>query len=496
MKNMGFMRSRNFVIIAVVLSLALGSCGKSQQTMTSLPDADTPTISASNIPQATVTVTPAPTMENPEYVIKLALDYGQKQASVDETIKYQNQSGQELSNLVLAVEPNLWADCFTLKEIRVNGQVSTAFVLDGQKLELTQVLAPLEIITISISFTLAIPQINVNNQAAIIRTQVFGYTSRQLNLVDWYPFVVPYVPGQGWLLNDPATYGEHLVYDSASFDVTVRFAGETAPVVAASGAETPISDGKRFLLDKGRSFALSFSPDYLVKSQDVDGVTVISYYYAGNALGGQAALDATVRALQIFSQDFGTYPHSTLSIVQEETDFSMEYDGLYFLERRLYFGYSGADTDFLPTIAAHETAHQWWFSLVGTDQANEPWLDEGLSTYSERLFNESFSPEKGEWWYLARITPDENKNCPVDISIYGFYDYNCYYTESVYKRGAMFLQAVRDLIGDQAFLAFLKDFATQFAHRRASTQDFFTFLHQSSDADLTNIIQEFFREAH
>jgi aminopeptidase N len=297
-------------------------------------------------------------------------------------------------------------------------------------------------------------------------------------------------------LNEPATYGEHLVYDSASFDVMVDFKGEINPIVAASGAEMPGEAGKRFVLDKGRSFALSFSPDYLIKSQDVDGVTVLSYYYAANALGGQAALDATVRALQIFSRDFGSYPHASLSIVQEETAFSMEYDGLYFLERPLYFGYSGANTDFLPTIAAHETAHQWWFGLVGTDQANQPWLDEALSTYSERLFNESFSPEKGVWWYLARISLAEDNNCPVDISIYGFYDYNCFYTESVYMRGALFMQALRDRIGDQVFLDFLKDFASQFAFSRASTQDFFAVLRQHTDAELTDIIRNFFNETY
>ena len=226
------------------------------------------------------------------------------------------------------------------------------------------------------------------------------------------------------------------------------------------------------------------------------GSRVLSYYFPANALGGQAALDATVRALQIFSRDFGPYPHTSLSIVQEETAFSMEYDGLYFLERPLYFGYSGADSDFLPTIAAHETAHQWWFGLVGTDQANQPWLDEALATYSERLFNESFSPQKGVWWYLARISLAEDNNCPVDISIYGFYDYNCFYTESVYMRGALFMQAVRDRIGDQAFLDFLKDFATQFTYQRASANDFFTVLRQHTDADLTDIIQKFFNETY
>jgi len=158
----------------------------------------------------------------------------------------------------------------------------------------------------------------------------------------------------------------------------------------------------------------------------------------------------------------------------------------------LYYGYSGADTDFLPTIAAHETAHQWWFGLVGTDQANQPWLDEALATYSERFFNESFSLQKAVWWYLARISLAEDSNCPVDISIYGFYDFNCFYTESVYMRGALFMQALRDRIGDPAFMVFLKDFATQFAFKRASATDFFTVLRQHTDADLTDIIAKFF----
>jgi hypothetical protein len=492
------MRFKKFIGLASIFCLFLSSCGKAEQTPTPVQIELTPSLAVSSTPLPAITPTPVPLMEAPGYTLNILLDYAQKQASVEETIKYQNQTGGALSSIVLAVEPNLWAGCFSLQAIKVNNNPFTAYTLDGQRLELTQTLDPMEIVTISILYTLDIPMIEVNDKATVIRTQVFGYTPRQINLVDWYPFIVPNIAGQGWLLNEPATYGEHLAYESADFDVTVRFADPAAaPVVAASGAETSATDGKRFLLQKGRSFALSFSPDYLVKSQVQDGVTVLSYYFPASALGGQAALDATLRALQVFSQDFGPYPHASLSIVQEETAFSMEYDGLYFLERPLYFGYSGADSDPLPTIAAHETAHQWWFGLVGTDQGNQPWLDEALATYSERLYIESYSLERGaSWWYVWRINPAIDKDCPVDITIYGFYKYNCFYTESVYMRGGLFLQALRDRIGDPAFLAFLKDFATQYAHKIASTQDFFTVLRQHTDADLTGIIQAFFTEPH
>ncbi len=38
-------------------------------------------------------------------------------------------------------------------------------------------------------------------------------------------------------------------------------------------------------------------------------------------------------------------------------------------------------------ITPHEVGHMWFYSLVGNDQARDPWLDEGLATYSEAWFN-------------------------------------------------------------------------------------------------------------
>ena len=45
------------------------------------------------------------------------MDYNAKSLSVDETILYPNHTGQTLNDLVLAVEPNYWQNCFTLKSL-------------------------------------------------------------------------------------------------------------------------------------------------------------------------------------------------------------------------------------------------------------------------------------------------------------------------------------------------------------------------------------------
>jgi aminopeptidase N len=45
-------------------------------------------------------------------------------------------------------------------------------------------------------------------------------------------------------------------------------------------------------------------------------------------------------------------------------------------------------------VIVHEVAHQWWYSLVGNDQINYGFLDEGLTEYSTILFFEN-NPEYG-----------------------------------------------------------------------------------------------------
>jgi aminopeptidase N len=45
-------------------------------------------------------------------------------------------------------------------------------------------------------------------------------------------------------------------------------------------------------------------------------------------------------------------------------------------------------------VIVHETAHQWWYSMVGNDQILEPWLDESLADYSEVVYyDEKSGPE-------------------------------------------------------------------------------------------------------
>src|SRR5512145_2342971 len=81
-----------------------------------------PSVSAVPTEPPTVVSTLPPAVERPRYVLDLQLSYSSKAATVNETIIYPNLTGETLTNLVLAVEPNLWSGGFSLKSIAIDGQ--------------------------------------------------------------------------------------------------------------------------------------------------------------------------------------------------------------------------------------------------------------------------------------------------------------------------------------------------------------------------------------
>jgi aminopeptidase N len=220
------------------------------------------------------------------------------------------------------------------------------------------------------------------------------------------------------LAHPPSYYGENLVFDLADFEVNLRFVdGRTDLIVAASAAGVQDGEWLRYQQTAARTFALSIGHEYLVESAQAGATTVTSYYFQFNEAAGKRALQTTVEALELYSQLFGPYPHDTLAVVEADFYDGMEYDGLYFLSRAFYNLHKGEPGDYLVAIAAHETAHQWWYGLIGNDQANEPWLDEALCTYTERLYYEHYYPEAVDWWWQYRIKYYHPSGW-VDTSVY------------------------------------------------------------------------------
>jgi len=168
----------------------------------------------------------------------------------------------------------------------------------------------------------------------------------------------------------------------------------------------------------------------------------------------------------------------------------MEYDGMTFISNGIIQFYDGTPKTNLAMITPHETSHQWFFALVGNDAAMEPWLDEALATYSELLFYERYYPDFLDWWWFSRVFYYEPSGY-VNSSIYFAGGHNPY-RDAVYLRGALFMQKMRESIGDDAFFAFIKDYTENHAYQIATASDFFETLSTHSDVDLSPILAEYF----
>lgn len=442
------------------------------------------------------TNTPLPALERAQYILSTAIDYDAKTVSVDESIRYPNLTGNQLNNLTLAVIPNLWEGSFSLTSLSIDGQPVTNYSLNGQRLDipLAALLPPNGVVELKLQFTLNLPFAE-QEDPGVSRPRIYGYTSRQINLVNWYPFVVPNIEGE-WILRDPWYYGEHLVYDSSDYEVNLKFSDPaSAPIVASSGVPEALPDGGiRYTLASARTFALAASRDFQTSSTQLGDVTLTSYYFPFNEAGGQAALQASAQALQVFSARYGAYPHKSLAIVMGDFNDGMEYSAFFYLSKDFYNLYDGTPANYLTFVAVHETAHQWWFEQVASDQALQPWLDESLATYSERVYYESTHPDIVPWWWSYRIDFYKPEGF-VDIPIYEGQGFRTY-TNAAYFQGAHFLEKVRARIGDEAFFAFVQDYLNQGRGKIFTANDFFRILRAHSGTDLSDLINQYFRSVY
>jgi hypothetical protein len=476
----------------LILLLFITSCELSApQTSTSAPVITLmPTMFVTETPTATITPTPIPKRE--KYTLDTTIDYDLHIVNVHETILYPNHTGGQLNSLTLAIAANLWQNCFKLATVKVDEVPITDYTLTAHRLDITlpTPLEPDSVSTVTLGYSLSLPYMD---QVHSLRARIFGYSDVQMNLVNWYPFIVPFMDGE-WIIHEPWSHGEYLVYPIADFEVNLKFADpENTPVVATSGFAEANGEccATRYTLTEARAFAISTSREFQVSHMKVGDTTVYSYYLPIYKRAGEAAMYASAQAIQVFSQKFGMYPHKTLSIVIADFKDSMEFSALYFHSRSFYDLYDGNPANYLTFVAVHETGHQWWFDQVANDQALEPWLDESLTTYSESIYYETLYPDRLSWWWSYRIDFFEPKGY-IDISVYdGQNDDN--YKHTVYFNGAHFLQDLRQRIGDEAFQAFIQDYFNQNKSRIVTRKDFFRILDEHTDVDYSDIVRAYFR---
>jgi aminopeptidase N len=193
------------------------------------------------------------------------------------------------------------------------------------------------------------------------------------------------------------------------------------------------------------------------------------------------ALRKLPRILKLFSRLYGPYPFAQVGAVVD----SAPQVG-YALETQTRPVFDQAPDD---VLLAHEIAHQWFGDSVSLETWPEMWLNEGFATWSEwrwtqasggistaRQFKRlaSMPARRSDLWSPPPAVIPEPKKL---------------FADSVYVRGAMALEALRQRIGNAAFYATLRDWAASNRYGNANTDEFIALAEARSGQQLADLFQ-------
>ena len=128
-----------------------------------------------------------------------------------------------------------------------------------------------------------------------------------------------------------------------------------------------------------REFALMLSTEFNTISK-IDNDITYTYYYLNDQTPDKA-LQCAIDCINTFSKLYYPYPYSTYTVVQS----SFVYGGMEYPMLSLISDNVDNYDDYL-NIIVHESAHQWWYNIVGNNQYLNPWVDESLTEFSTLLF--------------------------------------------------------------------------------------------------------------
>ncbi|HOT92206.1 MAG TPA: M1 family metallopeptidase [Anaerolineae bacterium] len=342
---------------------------------------------------------------------------------------------------------------------------------------LPQSVAPGTAVTVRITFTAQLPKVFARVGWADNGNFVFAG--------QWFPKFGVWENG-AWNAY-PFHANSEFYADFGRYDValTLPQGWGVAATGTADAAVTVNADGTAthtFVAEHVIDFAWTASPAFRELTRSVDGVAVHVVYYPRQRAMARRALEATAGALPLYNAWFGPYgkghyPRLTVVIVPPDAGGAggMEYPTLFTVGAM--GGFMPACLRMIEVETVHELGHQWFQSVVATNEAEEPWLDEGFTDYTTvRAMNALYNGalfDCGGWnfSYLAmhRMEYMMSPDTPMAGAAWD-YDFMRYGVVA-YSKPALSLTTVERTVGETAMRRFLSTYFDRYAFAHPHAED-------------------------
>ena len=382
-----------------------------------------------------------------------------------------------------------------ISNIMINSRKTeeSGYRIDGTRLyiDLERPLLPRRKIEIGLEFEILLPEMIGH----------FGYDSDGDYLIaHCLPILCGYQKNR---LIDWEYHANSEFFSNFSFyDVTIELAKDFKAVSTGEllrESETDSTAVWHARADTVIDFALVCGADFIEFESKIDGIN-LKYLLKEKNADFYPLVDSTVKnSLRYCGDLLYPYPYEYFSMA----DAGFRTAGLE-LPGLIVIGVMDVNENIrrniLKKTIAHETAHQWFYAGIATNEFEEPWLDEGFASYFEIEIASHYEFDKFPFLFSNYLGSDrsvrrfysiaEGARYPINLKSWDYPNKQDYYS-AVYGRAWMVLQALENVMGDSAFAEALKIFAGDYRFKHPDQRDFLESLWESSSVELTEFAEMF-----
>lgn len=321
-----------------------------------------------------------------------------------------------------------------------------------------------------------------------------------LSVSQWYPKLAEY-DYEGWHADPYIAREFHGVWGNFDVKITIDkdyVVGGTGylqnPEEIGHGYQKDLNKkvkhkGKKltwhFVAPKVHDFMWAADPDYIHdRRTTADGKTTMHFLYKNKKSvieNWKKLQEDALKLYDFFSEQVGPYPYDQYSIIQGG-DGGMEYAMATLINGDKKYGSVLGTT-------AHEFAHSWFHMILATNENTHPWMDEGFTSYiSMKAMNELFEKEPQDHflkgYYQAYIRNANSGNEQPETTHSDRYATNASYSVNAYVKGAIFLEQLGYLIGEDNLSKTLHRYYDEWKFKHPTPNDFIRVAEKVSGAEL------------
>jgi len=317
-------------------------------------------------------------------------------------------------------------------------------------------------------------------------------TKVRYSMSQWYPKICEY-DYQGW--HATPYVGREFYGVWGDFDVNIQIdrsyiLGGTGylqnPQQIGYGYETPgipvirPAGGKlnwHFFAPNVHDFVWAADPDFIHVTKKLRADLTLHLLYKKTNEDEKKWLNILAvaeKALPYMEQTYGPYPYKQYSFIHGG-DGGMEYPMATLLKDAGGW--------------MHEWMHSWYQGMLGTNELQYPWMDEGFTQYAaarnwgylnkDSSAEQTFKREMSNYFYLAKSNYQEPLTTYAD-----YYSTNLGYSLSSYSKGSVFMIQLGYIVGEQTLDRILLEYYREWRFKHPNAEDFFRVAEKVSNMQL------------